>query len=66
METKEKTTQVKKTDGTKAKPRNLGRGLDALIPGMIDGKESPTPDMFVKISRIQPRKDQPKDAVGIA
>ena len=39
METKEKTTQVKKTDGTKAKPRNLGRGLDALIPGMIDGKE---------------------------
>ena len=60
METKEKTTQVKKTDGTKAKPRNLGRGLDALIPGMIDGKESPTPDMFVKISRIQPRKDQPR------
>ena len=61
MEVKEITSQVKKNDGSKAKPRNLGKGLDALIPELASGEnKAPVPDLYVKISRIQPRQDQPR------
>ena len=51
-----------------AKARGLGKGLGALIPldeldvkTEIDVNKSPsTPDKLVKISRIEPRKDQPR------
>lgn len=51
-----------------AKSRGLGKGLGALIPlddldvkSEIDvNKKAATPDKMIKISRIEPRKDQPR------
>jgi ParB family chromosome partitioning protein len=51
-----------------SKSKGLGKGLDSLIPldeldvkSEIDvNKKSSTPDEYVKISRIEPRKDQPR------
>ncbi len=51
-----------------AKSKGLGKGLGALIPldeldvkSEIDvNKKTSTPDKMVKISRIEPRKDQPR------
>jgi ParB family chromosome partitioning protein len=51
-----------------AKSKGLGKGLNALIPldeldvkSEIDiNKKGATPDKLVKISKIEPRKDQPR------
>ena len=51
-----------------SRSKGLGKGLNALIPldeldvkSEIDvNKEGVTPDKYVKISKIEPRKDQPR------
>ena len=56
-----KKKQENDVNDTVSKPRKLGKGLDALIPEiMFDENNAPTPDLYVKISRIEPRKDQPR------
>lgn len=46
------------------KRKGLGKGLDSLIPntGVLSETNAPEqkPDIFVKLSRIEPNKDQPR------
>ena len=47
-----------------AKRKGLGKGLDSLIPKIetseLGTEEAVKPDTFVKISRIEPNKNQPR------